>query len=153
MIDEDVKIMSVADIVEDNGKTVRENNLDRSHNIPLGTLVEVKYSKWLGNGACIRSEARLFVVSHDRDCDETPLYRVAEKPLDTLKAMVRDDCDLFEGYGWYGRMDKQRFWNIVRALGIVIETGFGEESLTPIEVTDELKQGFDAITWDEPFEI
>ena len=50
------------DIVEKNGKTVRENNLEIQHKIPLNSLVE------LNNGV------RLFVVVHTRDCDGTPLY-------------------------------------------------------------------------------
>lgn len=58
----------VNDIVESNGKTVKENNLGTAHKIPIGTLVEVYWENGEYNGL------RLFVVSHDRDCDGTPLY-------------------------------------------------------------------------------
>jgi len=34
------------DIVEKNGKTIRENNLALTHKIPIDTLVEVKYDQW-----------------------------------------------------------------------------------------------------------
>lgn len=54
--------------VESNGKTIRENNLQRQHAIPVGTLVEAS------------SGARLFVARHCRDCDGTPLYGLAVSP-------------------------------------------------------------------------
>ena len=44
------------------GKTWREENMEKTHNIPLGTLVETDKG------------IRLWIVSHDRDCDGTPLY-------------------------------------------------------------------------------
>ena len=53
-------------MVEENGKTIKQNNLSRSHNIPLDTLVELE------------SGVRLFVTEHTRDCDGTPLYTLAE---------------------------------------------------------------------------
>lgn len=52
-----------SEIVEENGKTIRENNMEKTHQIPLGTLVEVS-----------ESGIRLFVCSQGRDCDGTPLY-------------------------------------------------------------------------------
>ena len=70
------QIICVSDIVEKNGKTIRENNLALRHNIPIGTLVEVKFDSWFGGGACWKVHARLWVVSHTRDCDGTPLYSI-----------------------------------------------------------------------------
>ena len=67
-------------IVESNGRTIKENNLDRRHNIPLGTLVEVKFDEWFGNGGSWKVHARLWVVAHCRDCDGTPLYSVGRWP-------------------------------------------------------------------------
>lgn len=49
------------------GKTFREENMEKTHNIPLGSLVEV-----ILDGE--RNGLRLFVVQHGRDCDGTPLY-------------------------------------------------------------------------------
>jgi hypothetical protein len=57
------KIVLFSEIVEENGKTIRENNMVKNHTIPLGALVEVENSK-----------IRLFVVHQGRDCDGTPLY-------------------------------------------------------------------------------
>ena len=59
---------NVADIVEKNGKTVRENNLSEKHKIPLGTLVEVDIGQSSHKGV------RLYVCAHNRDCDGSPLY-------------------------------------------------------------------------------
>lgn len=58
----------VPNIVEANGKTIRENNMALDHKIPLGALVEINcdYSDEHG--------IRMFVCDHNRDCDGTPLY-------------------------------------------------------------------------------
>lgn len=52
----------VSDIVEENGKTVKENNLEKVHKFPHGMLVELE------------SGERLYVCDHTRDCDGEPLY-------------------------------------------------------------------------------
>ena len=54
--------VNVADLVLSSRKTWREENLEKPHNIPIGALVE------------LQSGIRLFVGSHARDCDGTPLY-------------------------------------------------------------------------------
>jgi hypothetical protein len=68
-----MQIVMVSDIVEGNGKTIRQNNMEKTHEIPLGALVEITsedsiYEDDPTNGL------RLFVVNHSRDCDGTPLY-------------------------------------------------------------------------------
>lgn len=62
----------VGDIVETNGKTVKENNLNKNHNIPLKSLVEIVNMEENEEGS--ENGLRLFVVGHSRDCDGTPLY-------------------------------------------------------------------------------
>ena len=52
----------------ENGKTIRENNLELKHDIPLGTLVEINCDDIDEHGL------RLFVGAHGRDCDGLPLY-------------------------------------------------------------------------------
>lgn len=66
-------MLNVADIVEANGKTVKQNNMAQVHNISIGTLVEILPD------SCSDDEAglRLFVVGHGRDCDGTPLYHMS----------------------------------------------------------------------------
>jgi len=53
----------IHDLVEENGKTIKENNMEKTHNIPLWSLIEVK-----------DTGERLYVGLCDRDCDGTPLY-------------------------------------------------------------------------------
>lgn len=55
-------MMLLYNIVEENGKTIKENNLARNHNIATGTLVETEEG------------LRLYVSYCGRDCDGTPLY-------------------------------------------------------------------------------
>lgn len=71
------------DIVEKNGKTVRENNMVLCHRIPIGAMVEVDcrdVGEWHG--------CRLFVVKHCRDCDGTPLYALGRKGEDNPLLMT-----------------------------------------------------------------
>lgn len=57
---------NIADTVNpETGKTYREENHEKTHNIPLHSLVET------GEGL------RLWVVEHSRDCDGTPLYSLS----------------------------------------------------------------------------
>lgn len=120
------EIMFMKDIVEDNGKTIFENNMEKSHNIPIDSLVEVKSDGWFGDGACIRYQARLWVVEHIRDCDGTPLYILSEEKANTRKELERYFGRKFHTYG-----------------------PFPEESVAPVEVTSELKRGEGALSWGE----
>ena len=123
----EVLAIKVADIVEENGKTIRQNNQEKRHNIPVGSLVEVKYENWFGDGACEKVRARLWVISLGRDCDGTPLYTLCKnKPdhvtinMSTAESMLND-----------------------------VRSGYAEESLTVIEVTEDLKRGVGALEWRE----
>ena len=82
----------VPNIVEPNGKTVKQNNLEQGHKIPLKTLVEVNipYSDHHG--------IRMFVCDHTRDCDGTPLYALAtSNELDNL-AYIKETNPLLYRY-------------------------------------------------------
>lgn len=72
-----MKAILVSNIVEENGQTVKQNNLEKTHRIAIGALVEIKndsdYEEENTNGL------RLFVVEHARDCDGTPLYSLSFK--------------------------------------------------------------------------
>lgn len=70
------KAFNFADLISsDTGKTFREENEEKKHNIPLGTLVEVDVDDYYLENP--KKGLRLFVVSHDRDCDGTPLYSLS----------------------------------------------------------------------------
>jgi hypothetical protein len=125
------KIINVADIIEPNGKTIRENNRELTHGIPVGTLVEVQYDVWHGDGACSKVHARLYVLAHNRDCDGTPVYTLGYDP---------------EAYVEYSKKQVNKF--TVNAL-CGVKGGFSESSLTVVPVTPELLKGVGALTWRE----
>ncbi len=54
-------------IEPESGKTYKELNLEKIHNIPIGTLVEIT-SEDIDHGI------RLHGIDHSRDCDGSPLY-------------------------------------------------------------------------------
>ena len=61
-------IQLVPDLIESNGKTIRQNNMEKQHVIELGSLVEIDCEYLDEHGM------RVFVVEHTRDCDGEPLY-------------------------------------------------------------------------------
>jgi len=72
----EMSIIPFSKILEENGKTIRENNLSKEHKIPLDTQVEVEISDF-NDG---KSKKVLgFVCRHGRDCDGTPLYDISFK--------------------------------------------------------------------------
>jgi hypothetical protein len=107
-------------LVEANGKTIRQNNLEKQHRFPVGTLVEVRFDTWFGDGACWKVHARLWVVEHTRDCDGTPLYSLSRWNDAAFARQVHD-----------------------------IHHGFDEKSLTPIEITERLREGWNALEWED----
>lgn len=79
-------VINVADIVDpddEQGRTYRQVNAEKVHNIPIGTLVELE------NGC------RAWVVNHGRDCDQTPLYAVSLNRNDTVQRQPG-----FANYSW-----------------------------------------------------
>lgn len=71
--------INIADLTNpETGKTYRQENLEKKHTIPIGTLVEVKFDNWFSGGACWKVHARLWIVLHTRDCDGTPLYSISQ---------------------------------------------------------------------------
>jgi hypothetical protein len=102
-------IIPYSSIVEPNGKTIRENNLETRHAIPLGTLVETQVDTYYGQGASIKGVARMFVCKHSRDCDGTTLY------------------SLTPHYGWYTNLDFNS--SQVRDAICRVENGYAEDSL------------------------
>ena len=118
-----MNIINIADLKDPDdpqGRSCREVNTEKKHKIPIGNLVEAKWDSWFGDGACWKVHARLWVVSHDRDCDGTPLYSLS-------------------------RWNDPDFAKQVRQT----HNGFSEESLMPIEITKELRDGYDSLSWRE----
>jgi len=101
-----INMAEIVDPDDPQGRTYRQVNQEKQHNIPVGSLVEIghpddKYNDDL-NGL------RLWVVWHGRDCDGTPLYWLSADKEDTKK-----ENGIFANRGWTG--------------------GYGENSLTVVE--------------------
>ncbi len=69
------------------GRTYRQINAAIKHNIPIGALVELE------------SGARLFVVYHSRDCDQTPLYYLSAEKDDIEQKVAGFRNPTWDG-GW-----------------------------------------------------
>lgn len=123
-----IEFVYYSDIVEDNGLTVRENNNLLQHTIPIGTLVEVKYDTWHGNGVCEKVHARLLVIKHSRDCDGTPIYVLG-------KSLTLKEYYLLAIPGYKPTYIEKK------------DLCFSIESLTVIEVTPEIIDGCNALEW------
>ena len=68
-----IQVLFLSDMIEENGKTVKENNITIKHKIPIGTLVEVDCDYLSSH------KVRLYVKEHTRDCDGSPLYSIGFK--------------------------------------------------------------------------
>lgn len=68
-----INIADLRDPRDPQGRSYRQVNAEKPHNIPLGALVELP------------SGVRLFVVHHGRDCDQTPLYYLSPDSDDTTE--------------------------------------------------------------------
>lgn len=122
-----VEIITMGDIVEENGKTIRENNLAKQHALKLGDVVEVdiKLSDRHGHPTKVdlRGRCHLYVVAHMRDCDGTPLYMVSDLPV----VYPLHTENLFS---------KERL--LYRMLAVVVEHGYSEESLKATGLHNDL---------------
>lgn len=131
--------LRMGDVVEANGKTIRENNMEIVHSYAVGDLVEVKYDKWHEDGACEVVHARLWIVSCIRDCDGTPLYSLSPTPRHKwVHAEILFDwgCDI--GI----RPTKQ---DIADNMLNHVVIGLPEKDLTKIEITEDIKRGVGAL--------
>jgi hypothetical protein len=61
-------MIKYSEIKEDNGKTIKENNLELKHKLPIGAAVLYRNPE----GGSLSGT----VHSHNRDCDGTPLYGI-----------------------------------------------------------------------------
>ena len=120
LVNRKFKMINFSDIVEENGKTIYENNLTKTHNIPIWTMVEVKWDEYYGDGACQKIHARLWVVKHNRDCDGSHLYILGKDMIGYRSPLLYDS---------------------------VTFGGFSEENLSVIKVTDDIKIGKDSLAW------
>jgi hypothetical protein len=75
------QMINVADMVNpQTGQTWREENLARTHGIPVGALVEIVSDPEYPDDERENDGLRLLVAHRGRDCDETPLYWLTAQP-------------------------------------------------------------------------
>jgi hypothetical protein len=132
-----MKIIMASDIVEENGKTIRQNNLERAHKIPIGALVEIISADDPLDVEPTRG-LRLFVVHHSRDCDGSPLYSLSfsRKAQEKLEE-VDKNADALRRDGLYVMCHS-------RAQGALLG-GYDEDSLTVIRLPGEKLSEWGAI--------
>lgn len=114
------KAVNIADIPDEDGKTPRQKNREKVHNIPVGSFVE---SKEFG--------FRLYVAKHVRDCDETPLYALSTDPE------AGERMDMFEEkMEEYRRNGDERNYEITRSVFFMkkgaLDGNYPEEDLEVI---------------------
>jgi len=132
----DTNIILVPEILESNGLSVRENNMDKNHSIPLFTLVEL---------VCDDHEngLRFFVQNHSRDCDGTPLYDLTTDTklvgIDLSLSDALNGCkkDLLSGIFVAVDFGKIRLHYHESALKIVREASVVIDSLKAEGIIDE----------------
>lgn len=78
----------IGDVIEKNGKTIKENNLTKKHNLKLDSLVSlIKYNDeeyFKYHDCVIQDGVTLYVSKLTRDCDGTPLYSLSTRKLNYL---------------------------------------------------------------------
>lgn len=75
------EIVFLSDMKESDGKTVRENNMERPHSFAMGDFLEVECS--CGSTATdhnVYCGLRGYVTKLSRDCDGTPGYFLSPQP-------------------------------------------------------------------------
>lgn len=127
----------IGDIVEENGKSIRQNKMALTHNIPLGTFVEVAYDE---NDASASEGQRLYVQGHHRDCDGTPLYSLTTDYRVVGESFNTDERPTING-------DLQslvacHLWHM--RLGTV-QNGLPEQCLKVIRTAEEVAERFKQI--------
>jgi len=128
-------VVMFGDIVEANGKTIRENNQERGHRYPLGDLVQLEYNSYFGGACGSATYAHLHVVAHTRDCDGSPLYMLASKPPEEWEESFGITV---EEYRELGVMTQRHL--LVSAMAHV-EINFNEDCLTPIKQPEDAHTG------------
>lgn len=140
---EEIEIIKFSSIVEANGKTIRENNLEIQHKYPIDTLVEIKYDTANNFGSSSKVHARLFVCKHARDCDGTPLYWFSDTPTNEW---LKHPNEVF-----FDEHDNPRrnisLERLCKEAHSVICNYTEDTIVKVVEQTREVLYGYDRLTW------
>lgn len=130
------EIIMLHDLPEDpnnpDGPTIREVNLQKTHKYPIDSVVEAKLNSYKGDGISHKVHGRFYVVSHDRDCDGTPLYSLADVKVSTVKGLIE-----YYGNEEWDLCSPARQSYHIRGWSDVHYNGIGEECLTPVDISAE----------------
>lgn len=130
------QIIMFGDIVEENDRTIRENRQAIKHAIPLGAMVEVVYDEYLGDGCGRAVWERMYVIAHNRDCDGSPLYGLGRVPPDQWLEHYHTTVEEWQQLGTF---DAKKL--LINAM-VQSSHGYGEDSLTVVEITDRVLKGY-----------
>lgn len=132
-------ISNVADLVNPaTGNTYRQDNAATQHQIPINTLIEIDCKETFESGdAEDRTDAdwygfchglRLYVVGHDRDCDQTPLYSLSFNRAEQVQKdrSFNKQCVVATPEGFHAKGEL--------LMGANVLTGFSEDSLKIIRL-------------------
>lgn len=85
------------DPADPQGRTYRQVNEELTHNIPMGSLVELVSKPDFPHAM---DGIRLFVVYRGRDCDMTPMYWLCADPECVLSGNTNND--IITKLKWHG---------------------------------------------------
>jgi hypothetical protein len=126
-----MSVTLVSGVKEMNGKTIRQNNLERRHTLPLDTLVELDLVVSYANGTTTEGRVQMYVFSHDRDCDGTPLYGLATWPWSKILACHDDALTLEQAHA---KFQNDRMWaaTLDGFFRLKYVSGYDADSLTVV---------------------
>lgn len=123
-------VVFLKDLVEENGKTVYENNLEKNHIFSIGEKVYYETEQITTLGP--KSVKGIFTIfSLDRDCDGTPLYAVISESMNVVK-------------GWEQMCPNADIKGLINRLG-----GFGYQCGIPQEALLRIPQKSETYTFEE----
>lgn len=150
----------MGDLIEANGKSIKENNLAKNHELQIHQLVEVKTDQWFGpDGGSIKIHGRLWVSGYTRDCDGTPLYYLTDRKDVELEFRPGKTAaqDIFmkvpkwlrdyiqEGGGACKKeLPWHEGWKIMR---FNLYGPVNGDSLKAVELTPDIISGADVLAW------
>lgn len=115
-------IMMIHDFVEANGKTIRENNMEKAHHLREGQEVRL-----LGEEPGDPDQGIAFILLCGRDCDGTPLYWLGgQAQWNEMQRLGRERT--IDNMGW-------RIFNRV-------DGGYPEDSLEPSDFRADVRKMF-----------
>jgi len=127
-----------SELKDRNNQTIKEENNNMKHNIPIDTLVEIDLDKTdLKYISEKIAGLRLFVIGHTRDCDGTPLYQLYPRPLSEYNKCLNDMKLIFE-LNNLTHLNMDKMADNMRSFGVI--GGLSEYSLKIIYTKEEHPQ-------------